>query len=404
MTPIEPGSTHDEEGVGTPEADSPDGEGAGRKRKPMSRSRGEGTLYKSAGLWIAEVEYTDADGTHRKRRKRKTKSAAIEARRELINEIRAGTVVTGDSLKVTVREAMDRYLREAKARVIDRTYRDYERIARTQIVPALGAMRAHAIRRRDIVKFSESVNGDRSKQYAYMLAKAALGPYVRAVDPLEHPFPPRSAPRVKKRIVKPFDGDLCARVLAAVRGNELEAMYYLALATGARESELLGLRWADVARDHVTITSRLDEKTRELGDTKTDGSRRRVDIPVEIGDLLEAHRARNVARTFPVRPGDYVFLNRRGRPVGASNLRRTWRKLRVKHGLPPDYRIYDLRHTHASVLAAAGIASKVIAERLGHEGTRITDDTYSHLMPGMQIAATTLIGDVLRAARGDDTN
>ena len=388
--------------------DPTEGEGAAdiaadmkRKRKPMSRSRGEGTLYFSDGLWVAEVEYTDATGTHRKRRKRKTKSAAIEARRELINEIRSGTVVTGDSLKVTVREAMDRYLIEAKARVAARTYRDYETISRTQIVPFLGQLRAHALRRRDVVRFVESVTGDRSKQYAYMLLKAALSPYVRAVEPLEHPFPPRSAPRVKKRIVKPFDSDLCARVLAAVRGNALEAMYYLALATGARESEFLGLRWMDVGQDHVIITVKLDEKTRVLGDTKTDGSRRRVDTPLEINELLSAHRSRNAARGFGVGPTAYVFLNQRGGPVGASNLRRTWRGLRAKHGLPPDYRLYDMRHTHASVLAAAGIASKVIAERLGHAGTRITDDTYSHLMPGMQIAATALIGDVLRAARGE---
>ncbi len=53
---------------------------------------------------------------------------------------------------------------------------------------------------------------------------------------------------------------------------------------------------------------------------------------------------------------------------------------------------------HASVLAAAGVASKVIAERLGHSSTRITDDTYSHLMPGMQVAASETIGRVLSEA------
>jgi len=53
---------------------------------------------------------------------------------------------------------------------------------------------------------------------------------------------------------------------------------------------------------------------------------------------------------------------------------------------------------HASVLAAAGIASKVIAERLGHESTRLTDDTYSHLMPGMQAGATSAIGAALSEA------
>ena len=71
------------------------------------------------------------------------------------------------------------------------------------------------------------------------------------------------------------------------------------------------------------------------------------------------------------------------------------------HGLPPGFRIYDLRHAHASVLAAASVASKVIGERLGPESTRLTDDTYSHLMPGMQATATAVIRDAVIARRSE---
>jgi len=57
--------------------------------------------------------------------------------------------------------------------------------------------------------------------------------------------------------------------------------------------------------------------------------------------------------------------------------------------------LYDFRHAHASLLGEAGIASKVIAERLGHASTRLTDDTYSHLMPGMQRDAVTAVRHML---------
>jgi integrase len=371
------------------------------KRSTRVRSRGEGTIYRDGAYFVAEVEWTDATGTHRKRRKRKTKTEAIEARRQLIEEIKSGRSTTGTAFTATVADAVRAYLLEAESRVAARTYTDYKRIAEGQIVPAIGRMRAHAVRRRDIVRMLDAVKGARSKQYCYVVAKAAVGPYVRAVDPLEHPFPPRSAPRVPKRLVKPFDGDLCARILAAVHGHPVETLVILALATGTRESELLGLRWGDVGDGFVIVTSKLDETTRTTGPTKTDGGRRRIDVPGEIGELLAAHRAAAAARKRPAKDRDFVFLNRSSKPIRASNLRRTWRKLRAKHGLPADFRIYDLRHMHASVLAAAGVASKVIAERLGHGSTRITDDTYSHLMPGMQAGATAAIGRALRDAAAD---
>ncbi len=63
--------------------------------------------------------------------------------------------------------------------------------------------------------------------------------------------------------------------------------------------------------------------------------------------------------------------------------------------LPKEVRLYDLRHSHATALLAAGVHPKVAAERLGHATTRQTMDTYSHVLPGMQDEATRLIEDAL---------
>lgn len=95
------------------------------------------------------------------------------------------------------------------------------------------------------------------------------------------------------------------------------------------------------------------------------------------------------------RPTDPVFTNTLGKPIIASNLRRTWRALRDHLELPAGIRMYDLRHEHASVLCAAAVHPKFVQERLGHSSIRVTLDTYTHLMPGMQSEAVTLIAAML---------
>jgi|GEM_PF-1778757 len=367
------------------------------------RASGEGTIYKDGRYWVVEVQWTDEDGTHRKRRKRTSRTAAVAARDELVHEIADGRLTTGRAAHVTVAHAVERYLTAAAGRGLKpRTLRDYRRCCTSAILPALGHLRAHAVRRPHVTRMIERIVGVRSRELAYVLAKAIIAPYVRAVDPLEYPFPPRSKPRVPKRVVPPFDHDLIARILRAVRGTGLEAYVVLALSSGLRECELLGLTWGDVRATYLVVWRGLDEFTRTLGETKTDGSRRRNDLPETVMRVIEGHRAREVQRGFSVDDADLVFRNALGGAMHASNLRRSWRALRREHGIPISFRLYDLRHSHASLLAEAGVASKVIAERLGHASTRLTDDTYQHLMPGMQRGAIDAVAAILDSvpARG----
>ncbi|HZO93118.1 MAG TPA: site-specific integrase [Candidatus Baltobacteraceae bacterium] len=361
------------------------------------RAAGEGTIYKDGGYWVVEVQWTDHAGTHRRRRKRRTRTDAVAARDQLVRDIVDGRVTTGRAAHATVADAVERYLVEAEGRGLKpRTLRDYRRCCTSAILPALGHLRAHSVRRPHVTKMLERIAGARSREFTYVLTKAIIAPYVRAADPLEYPFPARSKPRVPKRIVPPFDRDLIARILRAVRGTVLEPYVVLALASGLRECELLGLTWGDVRATYLVVWRGLDEFTRTLGETKTDGSRRRNDLPEAVMSVIEAHRAREVERGFSVDDADLVFRNALGGAMHASNLRRSWRALRRESGIPTSFRLYDLRHSHASLLAEAGVASKVIAERLGHASTRLTDDTYQHLMPGMQQGAIHVVAQMLQ--------
>jgi integrase len=83
-----------------------------------------------------------------------------------------------------------------------------------------------------------------------------------------------------------------------------------------------------------------------------------------------------------------------------------WRNLRNRHfkkilehaGLPKALRLYDLRHTCATLLLSAGVNPKIVSERLGHASVVLTLDTYSHVLPNMQQTATDEIERMLHAA------
>lgn len=357
------------------------------------RANHDGTIYRDGVYWVAEIQWTDARGTHRLRRKRKTQYDAREALEQLRSSLRHGTVLDGASAKITVKDACERYLADASTRVRPRTLMDYARIMKSYILPRIGKKKAHTIRRIDIRIMLESIPGDRQKQLTYVIAKAILTPYVRGAEPAEYPFPPRSSPRVAKREPLAFALDDIRTFITRVQNEPLAPIYVLAIATGLRESEILGLRWSDVHADHLEIHGSLDEHTRERAETKT-GKTRRVDIPPAVADVLESHRKQLAYRS---KPSDLIFRNQLGRPIQAALLRRSWRTTRTRLGLDPSVRIYDLRHAHATALLAGGVHPKIVQERLGHSSIRLTMDTYSHVMPGMQSQAletiTSLFGD-----------
>ena len=91
-----------------------------------------------------------------------------------------------------------------------------------------------------------------------------------------------------------------------------------------------------------------------------------------------------------------VFAGRFGEPVEARNLsRRHLKPILNKAGLPEGFRLYDTRHTCATLLAAAGENPKVIAERLGHRDATLTLNVYTHVSPGMQERATETLSGAL---------
>lgn len=219
--------------------------------------------------------------------------------------------------------------------------------------------------------------------------------------------PPRRAPGEVE-----LDDDLhvwsaaeVGRFLDAVDDHPLRGVWHLAIGTGARRGELLGLRWQDVDLDALTVTIRrsltvVDGVVRLLG-TKTSRSRTLGIGPSVVAALRrerEVQEARRQAagHQWQDRWG-LVFTEDDGTPVPPMRVTQEFRRL-VRHLDVPVVRFHDLRHGHASLLLAQGAPIKLVSQRLGHTTIAMTMDIYAHLLPGMDgDAAATLDAEILRA-------
>jgi integrase len=244
----------------------------------------------------------------------------------------------------------------------------------------------------------------RSVRYAHSVFSTALKQAVRWRILTFNPAADVDKVRQPRREMQALGADEAKQFLAAVEGTREDALFKLALFTGMRPGEYLALKWQDVDLRKGAITvQRTLVKTSEgyrFDEPKTDRSRRTVAIPASVVEALRRHKAEQIEKRLKLGAAweqpDLVFTNENGGFVGRQNLlHRQFRKALKAAGLPVTLRLYDLRHTAATLLLAAGVHPKVASERLGHASITMTLDIYSHVMPDMQKEASDRIEELL---------
>ena len=212
------------------------------------------------------------------------------------------------------------------------------------------------------------------------------------------------APQPEKKEIKPLSPEQARALLDAAEGDRLEALYILAVTTGMRQGELLGLKWEDVDFEAGTLQVRRTLSTRSgrgfsFSPPKTAKGRRSIKLPeVAKGSLRRHHQGQLEERKKLAglwKENGLVFATRLGTPVGRQELvARSFKPLLLKAGLPC-IRFHDLRHTCATLLLGKGVHAKLVQELLGHATISITLDTYSHVLPGMGDAAAGAMDETL---------
>lgn len=186
-----------------------------------------------------------------------------------------------------------------------------------------------------------------------------------------------------------------------VRSDPYAGLWLLVCTTGLRRSELAGLRRRDVDLDGARITA-ADTRVVVAGraedsDGKSDDSRRTLALdPVTVGGLRRYLDQWDRWKCEFEHNGQHLFCHPDGRAVHPDTITDWFSRLSWEAGLPP-IRLHDIRHSYATAALRAGVPVKVVSERLGHASVSFTQDTYMHVIPGMdehgaQVAATAILG------------
>lgn len=304
-------------------------------------------------------------------------------------------------------EYLHLWLETDRPRLRERTWDRYEQYVRLHIVPALGKTSLVRLSPQHLQRlYSDRLESGLSPTTVHHLHATihkALRQAVRwnlvarnvadLVDP----------PRIVTHEMATLSPAQARAFLAAAEGDRLEALYVLAITTGMRQGELLGLRWRDVDLDGGSVQIRGSMQATSEGlriaAPKTPGSRRHVLVSEQPREALRKHRVRQAAERLRMgeawEDNDLVFANQVGRPIPAGNLlRRSFEPLLRRAGLPR-MRFHDLRHTSATLLLGEGIHPKIVSEMLGHTRISTTLDLYSHVTPTMQREAADAFDAIL---------
>jgi integrase len=174
--------------------------------------------------------------------------------------------------------------------------------------------------------------------------------------------------------------------------DRLRTFYAVAVRTGMRPGEMLALRWSDVDLDANAGGNATARINRSLSDgeftaPKTARSRRRITLSPATVAALKSHRKRQLEERMSKaglwEDHDLVFPSSVGTPKSQRNLNREFKAAAKRAGLPEHFKLYDLRHTCATLLLSRNIHPKYVQELLGHASIALTLDTYSHVIPGM---------------------
>lgn len=373
------------------------------------RGNNEGSISRRKdGRWMGRYTVHTADGTKQRAVYGKTRADVSQKLTKAMADRDGGLVYDAGSL--TVGEYLDRWLRDAvKGAVRDSTFSRDKYLVTNHAKPVVGRVKLKNLTALHLQglyrdRLDSGLAGSTVQKLHHVLHKA-LKQAVRWNLVPRNVADDAKAPTPTPKEMRPLSALEARRLLETALGDRLEAFYVLAIHTGMRRGELLGLKWDDVDLDTSTVRvrrtlTRVDSGRKlALGEPKTKKSRRTVRLTPGAVEALKRHRAGQAQEKLKAGGlyGDQglVFAGIGGGFINPSNLRnRSFASLLARAGLP-HITFHDLRHTCASLLFQRNVHPKFVQELLGHANISITLDTYSHMLPGMGGEAADAMGEAL---------
>ena len=332
---------------------------------------------------------------------------------ELLHQKDTGTYTKPG--KLTLGDYLEQWLKDyCQPNLAPHTAQSYEFFIRRHILSTIGQIALTQLKPEHLQRlYADKLSsgrkdgtgglGNRSVRYIHTTLHKALKHAVRMGMIARNPANAVESPKVKRHDMQVMSESDIHIFLEYAKDTQYYALFYTALFTGMRRSELLALRWSDIdlLLCQISVSRTLHQlHNRDIifRQPKTKKGRRLIALSPSTAAILIEYRDQQgklrESLSQPLTDADLVFSQYDGKPLLPDSISRAWRNLARRVGLK-GIRLHDARHTHASLMLKQGIHPKIAQERLGHASIQITLDTYSHVAPGLQEAAANRFDDIL---------
>lgn len=368
------------------------------------RAHNEGSIYQRPnGKWRAQVSI---DG-RRLSFTADTKKEGLAWIRETKNQIESG--LTFQAAGTTLEEFLGEWLTTVSSSSSKSTYFTYAWTVQKRIIPYIGKVNLMDLRPDRIQRFYNFLQKEGLSNHAVAVTHKTLRVAMNHAVKLRligrNPCSGTTPPKPQQTEMNFYDDRQVRSLLKTARDIEdkLYPLYYLAIHTGMRQAELIGLKWEDVNWSLSTIQVRRQVRhfkgaSYAFLEPKSKSGSRSIIMGKQALEILVHHKKEQEPLINAAGENwtdlDLVFPSGAGTPLTASNVRRAFRKLLATSGLPI-IRFHDLRHTAASLMLNHGIPVLIVSKRLGHSKPSITLDVYGHLLPSKQEEAAQLMDKLM---------
>ncbi|WP_163530703.1 site-specific integrase [Halobacillus ihumii] len=287
----------------------------------------------------------------------------------------------------------------AKQTVKSSTLNGYRSAIQSRIIPKFGNSRIKDLKPTMFLRYyNELIEEGISEeyiQYIHVILKHSLSFAVKWQYVKQNPMTNVSPPSRRRKKVNTWSIEECQKFLRLQKKhNKIHRymLYYLAIFTGMRRGEILGLQWSDINFENhvISITKSLyyiSGKGITQQHPKTDSGMRTIALSESVIIALSQYRKEKKAQLFragmKLTPSCYVISDNGSSPINPQTVHKFF-LYDIKRSEVPRIRFHDLRHTHATIMLQLGEHAKVVSERLGHADVQTTLNLYSHVTPNMQ--------------------
>ncbi|NLD38803.1 MAG: site-specific integrase [Desulfatiglans sp.] len=340
-------------------------------------------IKKRRGRWV--IDFYDQHGKRRwsTLKEGATKTEANKVMQDILKQVDHGSYLPDKKIP-SFEKVAEQWLKNKKISLREHTFDAYECHVRRNLQPFFGTTKITWINYPSITKFI-SYETERGASIPHIkkslimlngIMKYAVRQRYIDYNPVQDVEKPKGHSRYNESDeMDIFRPDEIRQLFDNTEGLKYKTLFMVAVMSGARQGEILGLKWADIDWYNSQLIIKRTFQHGRFYEPKSETSKRKIDIGPTVMTQLKKWKLASKPNDL-----DLVFSNEEGMPIDKNNLVKRYYEPALRRAGLRRIRFHDLRHTFASLLIDQGEHPKYIQNQLGHSSINVTMDVYGHLM------------------------